>query len=413
MRSLLITAGASALALASLTGCAGTTVEPGHRGLLFDPKHGGLQHEVLPPGHHRHASCFLSSTCARVEDFDVTYSRKLEDLRTNSIEGLGLELKLTVVYRPIVAELYQLDTEIGPNYYEEVIGPEFRSAARGVFARYSYLDLQKKNEMIENEIEAQLRRRTAGKHVEISSVLLEAVSYAPELANAVRARIVGAEEAARLKAAQENEASRRSREIEIAAEHARLAAESEAAHKKLVMEQHGALEKQKMEQDISMQRSHNELEASKEKARIALALASKKSETELAEQEAKVAKVRAEANAAAKVAEAKGDAQSRTLLAKASAEEHRAETASITPLHVMMHAYDALGKLGGTGTTIMLGDWSKVPSFLFPRLPWMNAMAMPWSPMVPQQAPAATSQAPAGGRDETYSTTAPKPTLQR
>ena len=31
-----------------------------------------------------------------------------------------------------------------------------------------------------------------------------------------------------------------------------------------------------------------------------------------------------------------------------------------------MHAYDALGKLGGEGTHIMLGDWSKLPGFLFP-----------------------------------------------
>jgi hypothetical protein len=32
----------------------------------------------------------------------------------------------------------------------------------------------------------------------------------------------------------------------------------------------------------------------------------------------------------------------------------------------MIHAYDALSKLGGSGTTVMLGDWSHVPQFLFP-----------------------------------------------
>jgi len=47
------------------------------------------------------------------------------------------------------AELYELDTEIGTNFYDEVIGPEFRSAARGVFARHSYLDLMKRNEQVE------------------------------------------------------------------------------------------------------------------------------------------------------------------------------------------------------------------------------------------------------------------------
>jgi hypothetical protein len=43
----------------------------------------------------------------------------------------------------------------------------------------------------------------------------------------------------------------------------------------------------------------------------------------------------------------------------------------------MMHAYDALGQLGGTGTTFLLGDYSKLPNWLFPKMagfqtaPWL------------------------------------------
>ena len=67
-----------------------------------------------------------------------------------------------MIYRPVVTELYELDTEVGPDYYHEVIAPEFRSAARGVFARHSYPDLERNNEKIEDEIEGDLRRRTTG-----------------------------------------------------------------------------------------------------------------------------------------------------------------------------------------------------------------------------------------------------------
>ena len=56
------------------------------------------------------------------------------------------------------------------------------------------------------------------------------------------------------------------------------------------------------------------------------------------------------------------------LLAKGEVEKNRAEQTSVTPLMVQMHAYDALASLGGKGTTILLGDFSHVPSFLFPRL---------------------------------------------
>ena len=164
--------------LAGGTGCAGVTVQPGHRALLFDPSNGGIQHEVLQPGWYRTACPFWTpdNKCPSVVDFDVTYSTATKSLHALSVEGLPIDLEMTVKYRPIVSELYLLDTEIGPNYFDEVIGPEFHSAATGVFAQTSYLDLQKKNREIEDDVEKQLRDRLKGKHVEISSVLIGKVA---------------------------------------------------------------------------------------------------------------------------------------------------------------------------------------------------------------------------------------------
>ena len=57
-----------------------------------------------------------------------------------------------------------------------------------------------KNEKIEDEIESEVRRRTRGKHVEIASITIEAVEFAPEIANAVRAKLVAEQDALRQKA---------------------------------------------------------------------------------------------------------------------------------------------------------------------------------------------------------------------
>src|SRR5205085_604738 len=122
------------LSLGLVVGCA-EVIEPGHRGLLFNPRSGGLQHEVLGPGRH------LVGVYGRIDDFDITYSTRKEEIHTVSVEGLNLELRLQVIFRPVISELYELDTEIGRPYYEEVVGPEFRSAARGVIARHSYQEL--------------------------------------------------------------------------------------------------------------------------------------------------------------------------------------------------------------------------------------------------------------------------------
>ena len=191
-----------------------------------------------------------------------------------------------------------------------------------MFAKHSYLDLKKQNEKVEDEMEQDLRRRTKGKHVEIASITIEAIAYAPQIAAAVEAKLVGEQEAIKMKAALEAEALRKKVDLEYQAEQAKLKAE--------------------------------------------LALKAKQDEHAIAEEQAAIDKVKTDSEAVTKVTRAKAEAQERTLLAEARTKEKKAEYSQINPLVVQMHAYDALGKLGGNGTTIMLGDWSHAPSFLFP-----------------------------------------------
>jgi regulator of protease activity HflC (stomatin/prohibitin superfamily) len=369
------------------TGCSTALVEPGHRGLYFAPNSGGLRRDVLQPGKYQLGWCFLSCTPNRVDDFDVTYSTKQEDVTTKSAEGLDLQLKLSVIYRPIVSELYALDTEIGMNYYDEVVGPEFRSACRGVFARHSYTELQKKNESIENEVEAEVRRRTLGKHVEISSVTLENVTYAPEIAEKIRQREVGVQEALRQQAAiaaehekkmqimnTENEAHER--EVAIQKSEKQSEIESASATRKLELEKES--EQQKLE--VSTQSAAAKFKAEQ-------LLATMEMEKKAARAELVVGQLKAEASATAKIIEARADSEVARQMAGAHAAERRAETAGVTPMEVMVHAYDALAHLGGTGTTILLGDWAHVPNFLFPKVPSMNsAFMLPWGPTPAPQA---------------------------
>jgi prohibitin 2 len=364
---------------ACCAGCAATTVEPGHRGLYFEPTGGGLHREVLQPGKYRLGWCFLYCSQNRVDDFDVTFSTHSEAIHTQSQEGLDLGLKLSIIYRPIVSELYQLDTEIGANYYDEVIGPEFRSACRGVFARHSYMELQRKNESSENEVEAEVRRRTAGKHVEISSITLEAVEYAPEIAEKIRAKIAGEQEASRQQAAIAWDAEKKKQQTENTAAQRKLEVETEAAQKQLVLEK-----------ETEAQRLELTKEAETARFKAGQDLAAVDTQRKVARAQAEIERMHAETEAQAKILGARADAEVKKQMARAHAEEQRAETAGVTPMQVMLHAYDALGQLGGSGTTIVLGDWAHVPGFLFPRVPsFQNAFTLPYMPF--GGAPAAPS----------------------
>ncbi len=311
------------LTLFTLAGCA--TVEPGHLGLMFKGLGGGLQRQKLEPG------TYYVPPYARVEDFDITYSTRKEKVETTSSEGLHLTLHLALIYRPVVSELFDLYADIGTNYYDEVIGPEFRSAARGVFAHHSYLELLQKNEQIEDELETALRRRTTGKHIEVSSVTLEGLEYAPEISRAIQEK---------------------------------LTAEQDASRQKTLLANEDVRQKTVLANEDLRRRTQIANEAEQAKIKAETVLREKQQETALAKEQASLDKLREESEATKRIIRAKSETEEAKFLAIAKGEQARAANQALTPLSVMQHGYDALQALGGTDAHIYLGDWSKVPSFL-------------------------------------------------
>jgi prohibitin 1 len=397
--------GLSFVALSALTlgtGCAGALVQPGHRALYFDPSDGGIQHEVLQPGWYRTACPFWTpdNKCPRVDDFDVTYSTANEELHTLSSERDGghlpLDVHMALKYRPIVSELYLLDTEIGPNYFSEVIGPEFRSAAIGVFARTSYQDLQTKNGAIEDEIEKELRQRLRGKHVEVSSVLIQKVNYAPEIMQSEKERVVSQEQTLRNNQLLQNEALQKKRQLELTAETKKLELQTQTEQKRLELQAQAEQKKLAARTELEVTKIEIQKDTDAEKFRLESALRNTQVEKKLTVEQAQIDKMKAEAEAATTVTSARGEANARLALAKASAAENQASAANITPTQVMMHAYDALGKLGGTGTTFLLGDYSKLPGWLFPHMPGFQT-AYPPLYMMPTVPPAPQVSVPSQG----------------
>jgi len=326
------------------TGCSYYTVNPGHRGLRFDPHEGGLHQQVLQPGIYNLGWCLLRD-CGQVDDYDVTYSTHRDVVHTVSSEGLAMDVHLAVIYRPVISELYDLANEIGPGYFEEVVGPEFRSSSRGVFARHVYGELMVKNEKIEDEIENEVRRRTRGKHVEIASITIEGVEFAPEITNAVRQKLVAEQDALRQKAGVEADALRKRTQIETEAEAARLRAQAET-------------DDEKRRAELELLKQHNTRAVAEEQVAV-----------EKAEAQAHLVKARA-------------DSEQMKILAEGQAAQNRAKALELSPLAIQEKAYEALGSLGGNGTTIYLGDWSHAPNFLFPR-----GSLMPYSLTPPQVTP--------------------------
>jgi prohibitin 1 len=177
LRTLLFTA----LAIAPfLEGCRCPTVPSGHRGIVFKTLAGGTSREVLEEGMH------VMPLWNSVIPYDTRVHEMKEQLSVLSSNGLPLRVDASVRFRPDLQELFELQTQIGPDYDSKLIAPIVRSEARKVFGRYQPEEIYStKREEIEAQIYAEVTKALQGKHVVVEAVLIRDV----ELPDAIKTAI--------------------------------------------------------------------------------------------------------------------------------------------------------------------------------------------------------------------------------
>ena len=163
-----------------MPGCACPTVASGHRGIVFKTFAGGTSREVLGEGMH------VMPIWNNVIAYDTRVHEMKEGLVVLSSNGLTLRVDASVRYRPKADELFELQTQIGPDYDQKVIGPVVRSEARKVFGRYQPEEIYStRREEIEKQIYDEVTRALEGKHVVVEAVLVRDVDLPDAIKTAI------------------------------------------------------------------------------------------------------------------------------------------------------------------------------------------------------------------------------------
>jgi regulator of protease activity HflC (stomatin/prohibitin superfamily) len=161
-------------------GCRCPTVDSGHRGIVFKTLGGGTSKELLGEGLH------VIPIWNHVIPYDTRVHEMKEQLIVLSSNGLTLRVDASVRYRPKPDELFELQTQIGPDYDQKVIGPVVRSEARKVFGRYQPEEIYStKREEIEKQIYDEVLRALEGKHVIVEAVLVRDVDLPEAIKTAI------------------------------------------------------------------------------------------------------------------------------------------------------------------------------------------------------------------------------------
>jgi prohibitin 1 len=179
-------------------------VPPGHVGILilFGKIHGSVTE-----GLH------LVNPLVSMELMNVRTQEIFEHAEAPSREGLNIVLEVSCLYHLNPQEAVNVYRQIGPNYQEIVVKPQFRSAIRGVTVLHDAKDLYTSSrEMITNEIFEGLVTDLNKRGIEVENILLRRIQLPASVVEAINSKLAAEQEAQRMRfvlAKEEQEAERK------------------------------------------------------------------------------------------------------------------------------------------------------------------------------------------------------------
>lgn len=192
-------------ALLISSACAGTSVQPGQRGLMWRPLSEGLSTDPLKDGFYWRApwnSVYL---------YDVRWQSYTENVDALSADDLQVLVKAAIILRPVPEEIYYLAQEIGPEFYARVVKPEFLAAVRSVVSGYAMVTVPERSAEIASKVQAVVIEKLRGRHLAIQSVALADIDFPQVVLSAIEQ-----------KQAKEQEKEQKEFELTIASKNAEI-----------------------------------------------------------------------------------------------------------------------------------------------------------------------------------------------
>jgi regulator of protease activity HflC (stomatin/prohibitin superfamily) len=128
MKRFLILSTVVVIALGCLSGCA--KVDAGHGGVLWTAW-SGTQEDTYTEG------WYFVAPWNKMITYNVRLQDRSEELHVLANNGLSIRLETSVRYRVNLGTLPVLHQKVGQDYYDVLIAPSMRSAARKVVGRYT------------------------------------------------------------------------------------------------------------------------------------------------------------------------------------------------------------------------------------------------------------------------------------
>lgn len=167
-------------------------VDGGERAVLFDSLRGGIMDDVRGEGTH-----FMIPVIQRPVVIDVRVKPREIPSVTGTKDLQMVNIKMRVLWRPIVEELPRLYRELGIDFDERVLPSIGNEVLKAVVAQYNAEELLSKREEVSNRIRSEMTKRAQNFHLTLDDVAITHLTFGREFMKAIEAKQVASQEAER------------------------------------------------------------------------------------------------------------------------------------------------------------------------------------------------------------------------
>ncbi len=180
------------LLLVLISSGAFVTIDAGERGVIFRKFGGGLDKSSKPFTQGFHVIAPWNSMIT----YDVREQKKEEEMSVLSSDGLNIKIDVSVRFRPMPEKIGYLHEEIGKEYKRTIIEDLSRATVRRIIGRYTPEELYRnKREEIEQNIQDDLSKSLAEKHIILESALLRNIDLPEQIKLAIQDKLKAKEQA--------------------------------------------------------------------------------------------------------------------------------------------------------------------------------------------------------------------------
>ncbi len=122
--------------------------------------------------------------------YNVKQQSVSDEMNVLSVNGLEVSVDGTVWFEPIYEKLGYLHKTKGRDYKKDILAPAVNAAARSIVGRYTPEQLySSKRDVIEKEIEEELRGELADQYIQVNKILVEDVQLPKTIREAIERKL--------------------------------------------------------------------------------------------------------------------------------------------------------------------------------------------------------------------------------